>query len=682
VPLAWVVILAQSDSGWVIDASQRLSAPQIDLLKRWLAAPSKAAWLQKTAGSGKVYQRKTSKAYRALGTRLYAASEAGQRHVLLVGGEASLEGSHKHALLLAARWDSTALDQRFNILAGLNDSDLSQEAIQRIKTWLARDLGVQRLAILKHEPDEAILRSMHAPPLNVPLEGTLEGTVFRIGETVRIDHIARQSRYSGLHPDTQSKIAAPLKFNGRILGVLSVESEQPDRFDLQAEQVIELLGAQVAGLMANQSLWSAQVQLRKAITAVAEFSSERLERRELAVVAQPVVDFITRMYGFDLALFLLLEGENAEFVAAGVAGEGQHGVPHGTRLSAQFGLPGVALAEKRAVEVFNPQVHTEYQAVPDWEAGYAVCVPMFAEGQVIGVLNAEVAAGKAFPAIGLENFAAFANLLPVLFASNVLAARVMDLQKAQRLTEQRLLRSEKLAAVGELAAGVAHELNNPLTTVAGFSELVLETLPDNSPERADLQLVVNEARRAREVVRRLLDFSRQEEFLHAAADIHEVIGAVLALFNHQAQLAGIEIRAKLWDDLPKLRVDKNQMQQVFINLLQNAIQAMPEGGSIDIQTSVQQRDLQEWVMIRLKDSGVGISNENLARVFEPFFTTRRSEQGTGLGLAISYNIVSEHGGFMEVDSEAGRGAAFTIWLPAQSTVGPLLQPQEVEEPHG
>jgi signal transduction histidine kinase len=236
---------------------------------------------------------------------------------------------------------------------------------------------------------------------------------------------------------------------------------------------------------------------------------------------------------------------------------------------------------------------------------------------------------------------------------------------AQQAAETRLIQTTKLAAVGEMAAGVAHELNNPLTTVVGFSELVLEALPVDTSQRSDLEVVLREARRARDVVRRLLDFSRQSETVRISADVNEVVQDVLSLMHHLFRINGVVIDAKFEDKLPWVMIDRNQMKQVFLNLLHNALNAMPEGGELSVITSLQTRYGKPHVLIAIKDTGVGIPPENLPRIFEPFFTTRAGQGGTGLGLSVTYGIVAEHGGAIEVESTLGAGSIFTVFLPIE-----------------
>ncbi|MCC7511465.1 MAG: hypothetical protein IT296_02320, partial [Anaerolineae bacterium] len=217
--------------------------------------------------------------------------------------------------------------------------------------------------------------------------------------------------------------------------------------------------------------------------------------------------------------------------------------------------------------------------------------------------------------------------------------------------------------VGEMAAGVAHELNNPLTTVTGFAELTLEELPPDAASRPDLELVLREARRARDVVRRLLDFARQTESTRVSADLNETLQDVVELTRHLMHTSGVVFTSSLAPNLPWVSVDRNQMKQVFLNLFHNALQAMPTGGELKLQTSRASRDGREWVVASVRDTGQGILPEHRERVFEPFFTTKSNQAGTGLGLSVTYGIVTDHGGVIEVESQPGEGSTFTVWLP-------------------
>jgi two-component system NtrC family sensor kinase len=238
--------------------------------------------------------------------------------------------------------------------------------------------------------------------------------------------------------------------------------------------------------------------------------------------------------------------------------------------------------------------------------------------------------------------------------------------KAQRAAEGRIVEAARLAAIGELAASIAHELNNPLTTITGFTELLLEDFPAGSRQRENMELVLSEARRAREVVRRLLDFSRREEDLMRPVNLTETVSEVLALTQPMATIQQVEIQFEAWDELPLVFGDRSKLRQVVQNLVTNAIQAMPDGGTLRIQTGIENGGGPESgkrAALSFRDTGIGIPEDHRSRVFEPFFTTKPVGSGTGLGLSISRNIISEHGGEIRLESEEGAGACFTVILP-------------------
>jgi two-component system NtrC family sensor kinase len=235
--------------------------------------------------------------------------------------------------------------------------------------------------------------------------------------------------------------------------------------------------------------------------------------------------------------------------------------------------------------------------------------------------------------------------------------------EAQRSAENRLVQAAKLAAVGEMAAAIAHELNNPLTSVTGFAELALSDIPQESETRKDLEIVMREATRARDVVRRLLDFARQSESTRARASLNDVVEDVVALSRHLIHTSGVTLNLELQENLPWVLVDVNQMKQVLLNLIHNALQAMPNGGDLKIFSESTSRAGRDWIRIAVQDTGVGIPKPDQARIFEPFYTTKGDQGGTGLGLSVTYGIVTDHGGQIDVESLPGAGSKFSVWLP-------------------
>ncbi len=238
---------------------------------------------------------------------------------------------------------------------------------------------------------------------------------------------------------------------------------------------------------------------------------------------------------------------------------------------------------------------------------------------------------------------------------------VRDVTQARALQVQ-LAQAEKLAAIGELLSGVAHELNNPLTTIIGFSDLLQEEPSVPEPVRADLERISRQAKRSSRIVQSLLTFARQSRIQVAEADVNALLVQTLEFVQNQLQHSRIQVMLDLDPLLPHTLADAGQLQQVFLNLLINAQQALapvPGPRSLRIQTHATPTDLR----IAISDNGPGIPQELLQRVFDPFFTTKRVGEGTGLGLSICYGIVREHGGRIWAESEPGQGATFFVELP-------------------
>ena len=230
-------------------------------------------------------------------------------------------------------------------------------------------------------------------------------------------------------------------------------------------------------------------------------------------------------------------------------------------------------------------------------------------------------------------------------------------------TQSQLYQSNKLASVGRLAAGIAHEINNPLTGVLTYSSLMLQGAGDDQELRDDLETIVHETKRCREIVRGLLDFARQVPPRKAFMDLNEIVQRALDIVDHQLGVHNIRFTRTLADDLPQVRVDPNQIQQVLINLLVNAADAIGvKGGEIFISTALKRLGGEPTLELKVADDGCGIPATELDKIFEPFYTTKESG-GTGLGLAVAWGIINEHGGTISVSSQPDRGTAFTVHLP-------------------
>jgi len=247
-------------------------------------------------------------------------------------------------------------------------------------------------------------------------------------------------------------------------------------------------------------------------------------------------------------------------------------------------------------------------------------------------------------------------------AFNYMAASVTERDRQLRKdVQEEVMRSGRLALVGQLAAGVAHELNNPLGGILLFSRLLLQKAPPDALTRDNLQRIERDARRCQNIVEGLLDFAREREPKIEELDVNDLVERSVSLFVNQPAFHNIEIVRQYGEDVPRVRADPAQMQQVFVNVIMNAADAMHGDGVLTLNTS---RDgASEYVEIGFTDTGAGIPPDAIEHVFEPFFTTKGVGQGTGLGLSICHGIVKKHGGIMKVSSQVGQGSTFVVCLP-------------------
>lgn len=244
--------------------------------------------------------------------------------------------------------------------------------------------------------------------------------------------------------------------------------------------------------------------------------------------------------------------------------------------------------------------------------------------------------------------------------TRTLEQKVAEKTKELQATQDFLIQSEKLASLGKLAAGVAHEINNPLTSILINSHLLLENLKGDESLVENLKLIIDETTRCSSIVNGLLEFARQTPPEKTIVDINKVLESTLIIMDTQALVHKVRIKKDLADGLPQIKIDINKIKQVFTNLILNALDAMADGGTLTIGSQLSSDG--NYVEVKFQDTGKGIPQENISRIFDPFFSTKGTK-GTGLGLSISYGIIQQHKGKIDVKSEVGKGTTMTICLP-------------------
>jgi signal transduction histidine kinase len=482
-----------------------------------------------------------------------------------------------------------------------------------------------------------------------------------------------------LYNEAVSGLYVPLRFRGQPIGMLSVESKRINAFNSYDESLIVVMASHLASLADYTRVREEAESRARNLGLIHEVAQQVVGLTDPHEVAELTADLLARYFAYELAVVFIAD-EFGKLTIGGFGGASQNVVKRAMK-SIEYpligGLTGHVFETGQGALVNDVFQDERYTPIKGWQAGSELCVPIRDGSKVLGIIDVESSSRNSFTHNDYMALESLAGILATVITSadqyqqlqeTIYQLRETEMEvnarmEAQRLAENRLVQAAKLAAVGEMAAGIAHELNNPLTSVTGFAELVMDDMPKDSSSYADMDLVVREAKRARDVVRRLLDFARQSESVRANASMNGVVEDVVTLTRHLIHTNGVELTLFMQEDLPWVSMDENQMKQVLLNLVHNALQAMPDGGEMEIKTAELQKVGRDGVMVSVRDNGIGISPEDQTRIFEPFFTTKADRGGTGLGLSVTYGIISDHGGEIELVSQPGAGSTFTVWLP-------------------
>jgi len=311
----------------------------------------------------------------------------------------------------------------------------------------------------------------------------------------------------------------------------------------------------------------------------------------------------------------------------------------------------------------DPRIQYPQEA---WAEGYRfiIDVPLSVADDVVGILRLYFTEMRHFSEIELDWIIAIAEQCSCALGK----ARLIDTYefKYHELATQ----TEKLTALGRMAAGIAHEINNPLAGVLLYSSNMIKKVPKGEALEEGLQVIIDETIRCRKIIQELLEFSRGSDPAKAPTDINETVLKALNILENEFLLKRIEVDKNLASDLPNVMADGSQMEQVFVNLLINAVQAVPNGGTVQVKSILSEQE--SCVNIEVTDNGPGISRKEQSKIFEPFFSTKPN--GTGLGLSVSYGIVRNHQGNISVQSRPGKGTRFVVKIP--------ITQQKNKEMHG
>jgi two-component system, NtrC family, sensor kinase len=390
----------------------------------------------------------------------------------------------------------------------------------------------------------------------------------------------------------------------------------------------------------------------RAITA--SLHSDTLVKDVLNIVVKTSVEVLNAR-GAVIRILNIEKNQLELFTAYGADGLGERLFSRGP---VSKGTVIADLCRAKKISIIDDILHDPriQYAAEAWAEGFrmALDAPLTIRTDTIGILRVYFSEKREFS----EDILNFLTIIAEQAAFAIDRAKLIEEQRSRY--DQLALQTEKLSALGRMAAGIAHEINNPLASVLLFSSNLLKKVPKEGPIREGLDIIIQETVRCKRIIQELLEFSRESEPTRVLNNINEVVEKALHILENEFRLRHIPLEKKLFHDVPDILIDKNQIEQVFVNLLLNALQAIEDQGSIRVSTSLSPDSSQ--VHCRIEDTGCGIPPEHLSKIFEPFFSTK--PKGTGLGLAVSYGIIEKHHGRISVSAgPGGKGTTFTVELP-------------------
>jgi signal transduction histidine kinase len=542
-----------------------------------------------------------------------------------------------------------------------------REALRLIVREAVRLVRATSGSIALHNPTNGLLEieaAYRLPPgarrLRLRLGEGITGWVARTGKPARIGDVLADPRYIPVRTGVRSELAVPLEVNGEPRGVLNVDSDRVEAFTADDQELLEELAGQAAQVIHHTWLYEQFRQKAGLFETLVQVGQSINSTFNLDDVLQSVTREACELIGGKMSALLLLDetGEWLDLRASHGAGDAYRRRP---RLSVGESLLGVVLRRRKPLQVENVQASGRYQntEIARREGLISLLsVPLVFRGSAIGALSVYIGYPHAFSNEEIRILSALADLSAIAIEKARLYERVVDV-------EEQLRENEKLSALGLLAAEVAHEIRNPLTVMKMLFQSLDLRFPASDPRAEDVEIMGRKMEDLNRIVERMLDFARKAEPDPMAVDLNHLVRELGLLTRHKLKQHQIEVVYRLDPNLPRLMADPTQLEQAFLNLILNAVDAMPRGGRLTIATRLSRpRDARPGttVEVQFRDTGRGMSADQQSRAFKQLLgTTKR--RGTGLGLAIVARIIEGHGGRIAVRSAVGRGTTFSLQLP-------------------
>ena len=497
----------------------------------------------------------------------------------------------------------------------------------------------------------------------MPADAGIAGLVMQTGQPMLVADAQSDPRFydridtiTGM--TTRSLLAVPLLVKGKVIGVIEAISETSGAFNEHDLRLLSTLAGSAAIAIENARLYEETAHRLAETRALQEVIMAAASTLDFDQVLTRAIQAIHRTLGIEYLSFLLPD-ESEKCLIAHPSLIGFAPPPEGgLRLPLEGSVSGRVYTTGQPELIDNvTQTSCYFQCTPGLRSELAV--PVQVGDRVVAVLNAGSSRPAAFGEDDLRTLQAIAAQLGVVMENAQLYEAEREQRRLVERSQVQLVQSERLAATGRLAASLAHEINNPLQAIHNSLQLMLTFPLEAEEQREYLQMADEEVERLIGMVTRILEFARRPQREMQPTNLNEVIEKVLTLTSKYLQHRHVVLRQDLLPDAPAVLAIPDELGQVFLNLVLNAVDAMPEGGTLSISSRLTEDGC---LAVAFSDTGHGIPPEHLDRIFEPFFSTK--EEGTGLGLTVSYDVVKRHGGKITVQSVMGEGTTFTVWLPA------------------
>ncbi len=467
--------------------------------------------------------------------------------------------------------------------------------------------------------------------------------------------------------DVASALCLPLKIKGRVIGVLNASKTTPESpFNYRDLELLSILASQVAIAIENSHVLEATRRRTRQLAALNELSRVMTSTLDLDEVLRLAMQGINKIISVEAGSLLLLDETTNELIfRMSLHGDVQKLAPF--RLQVAQGIAGWVVKEGNPLLVSDVNAEPRYYAKISEHLGLdcrsILCVPLVIRDHVIGAIELINKLDGEFATEDLELLNSMAATVGIALENARLYTELAEFTRELERSQDQLIRAEKLAATGKLAASLAHEINNPLQAIHNCLHLVMHKSPLAQSKRQEyLSMAQEEVERLIDLVQRMLNFYRPSKESAALIDIRTILDDVLSLAGKRLQHGKVVVHKDASSPLPPVMGMSNLLKQVFLNIIINAVEAMPEGGDLYIDAGWD--DKRGELSVSFTDTGGGIPIAELADIFDPFYTTKA--KGTGLGLSISHGIIERHGGRIDVKSDLGRGSTFTVRLPAGS----------------